>query len=834
MDVNAFLHDLERHSMGAFRRWLRRVTRNVRKSLKDRGFGKLMTDHTHLDDAELKRWMEADTGSPSDAELMRRVDECVNKCDECRRRVERILKEKAASLLPSLAPVTSDRAPATDPWPVGHEPILGYRLHEKIGQGGLGEVWKAIGPGGHPVALKRVRLNDPYAPLELRAMETIKKITNHPHLLSIHGTWQTGDDLVIVMAFADGGSLEGRVFLSPRDASFVKLLEYMKDAAAGLDYLHQGGRPEGKAESPILHRDIKPANLMLVGDRVQVGDFSLLKELQKQQTQTGAHTSGYEPPEYHEQGLWTARSDQFSLAKTYLVLRTGKAPHNLGPSTLTDAEERRIVEKALAHNRKDRFPSCGKFARALDEWHRRRYRHPSPGPIWLAAACLLLAALALIPLARLGPKPLPPRPPVAVAPEGRGAIGGPAKTRALPTIAVTSGTRGPIARVIKKYIHNKKFKKFVICEFNNNEDALDAYRAGKVDIMMVDDIWVPELAEKGLLLDLAEVPAFQRDFGRGGLEAHFEGPLRDVCHYPPGETRRTYGLPFLANVQMLMYNYDILERYGLQLPRDPEGLRAILEEAAQKLGRPVFAIRSKTGNQISEVFWQLLNAQGTGAYLDKDRKTVVIRRDEGQRALDWLFSLKKKNLILPTTLTLGTDEIKTQIFRENLFMAFGWPGWVTSGYDELNQRGGTSKRISMHLLDGSPTLGAWLLAIRKGSEYRDEAYLIIKDLCTDGEIQQEFWKAGSFPADKQVDGTAVMQAELDTQGRDGRREFYTHGIDQIRMGLAVARPRPRTPHWAERNGIEDGLYKRLENFMERDTEPDITDLFRDLPWLRVQ
>ena len=84
----------------------------------------------------------------------------------------------------------------------GVEPVLGYRLVRKIGQGGFGEVWEAEAPGGFRVALKFIRLDTDQAGPEQRALEVIRDI-RHPHLLDVQFAARVEDCLVIAMPLCD-------------------------------------------------------------------------------------------------------------------------------------------------------------------------------------------------------------------------------------------------------------------------------------------------------------------------------------------------------------------------------------------------------------------------------------------------------------------------------------------------------------------------------------------------------------------------------------------------------------------------------------------------------
>src|SRR5687768_4128519 len=109
---------------------------------------------------------------------------------------------------------------------------------------------------------------------ELKALNRIKQV-RHPFLLSLERIEIIEGQLVIVTELADeslkdvfsqrrGEGLPG----IPRD----ELLQFVRDTADALDYMNE--------KFQLQHLDIKPENLLLVGGRIKVGDFGLVKDIQ--------------------------------------------------------------------------------------------------------------------------------------------------------------------------------------------------------------------------------------------------------------------------------------------------------------------------------------------------------------------------------------------------------------------------------------------------------------------------------------------------------------------------------------------------------------------------
>jgi formylglycine-generating enzyme required for sulfatase activity len=263
----------------------------------------------------------------------------------------------------------------------GAEPVPGYRLVDRLGKGGYGEVWMALGPGQVPVALKFIELHGIAHQQEERALELMRQL-RHANLLTIAAHWQTESQLIIAMELADGTLLDRFYECLAEGLPGIpakELQEFMAEAAKGIDFLNEPRHTlDGKSGVSIQHRDIKPANLLVVGGSVKVGDFGLVKLLENTRaSHTGNLTVGYAAPECFG-GQVHRLSDQYSLAITYTEMRTGLLPFrgtleqitlghlNEAPDLESLPEpERSVVARALAKDPEDRWPNCRTFVAEL-------------------------------------------------------------------------------------------------------------------------------------------------------------------------------------------------------------------------------------------------------------------------------------------------------------------------------------------------------------------------------------------------------------------------------------------------------------------------------------
>ncbi|MFO0748067.1 MAG: serine/threonine-protein kinase [Myxococcota bacterium] len=270
-------------------------------------------------------------------------------------------------------------------------------LFYRVGSGGSGTVFLGLqlGIGGFAktVAVKRLldtRVGDPAARNAFLAEARIVACLQHPNIATTFGLTLHDDQEFMVMEFIHGVPLD--LFLSraaARGATIPDaLVRYIgSEVARGLDYLHSRVDPDGRPLN-FVHRDIAPPNVLLGFDgSVKLIDFSIAHsdahELQAIDPRARAGRRCYMAPEVARGHAIDFRADQFGLAATLFELATGRRrvgpttpgasaasgePH--GGSVLARAPNvsprlAYIIERGLAPEREDRFPSADAFRDAL-------------------------------------------------------------------------------------------------------------------------------------------------------------------------------------------------------------------------------------------------------------------------------------------------------------------------------------------------------------------------------------------------------------------------------------------------------------------------------------
>jgi len=250
-----------------------------------------------------------------------------------------------------------------------------YRLKEKIGSGGMAEVYLADDLLlGREVAVKVLHAQfaaDPAFIQRFRHEAQAAANLNHPNIVNIYDWGNEGDQYYIVMEYVEGRDLkeilrsEGR--LLPERAA-----EIAAEVCAALQFAHRGN---------LVHRDIKPHNIFITElGQVKVMDFGIAREGNGGGiTQTGMvmGTPQYISPEQAQGLAVDGRSDIYSLGVVLYEMLTGQLPFDdPNPVTVTYKQVREdpmppsvidpeipatleaIVMKAMSKNPANRFQNA--------------------------------------------------------------------------------------------------------------------------------------------------------------------------------------------------------------------------------------------------------------------------------------------------------------------------------------------------------------------------------------------------------------------------------------------------------------------------------------------
>ena len=206
-----------------------------------------------------------------------------------------------------------------------------YELLELLGEGGMGQVFKARHNRlGKIFAIKTLRHLSPNPKEQaqfLEAFETEARILaelDHRALAKVSDFFETNGVHFLVMEFIDGKTLSRVVELAPRNLSQRRVLQWATELCEVLQYLHH-------QNPPVIVRDLKPDNIMIDSKRrLRLLDFGISKRLKPgvgtRDIVKGMGTAEYAPLEQYGSSTTDQRSDIYALGATLYFLLTEIAP----------------------------------------------------------------------------------------------------------------------------------------------------------------------------------------------------------------------------------------------------------------------------------------------------------------------------------------------------------------------------------------------------------------------------------------------------------------------------------------------------------------------------
>jgi len=159
---------------------------------------------------------------------------------------------------------------------MNNQTLSHYRIIEKLGAGGMGEVYRAEDTTlKRQVALKilpEVFATDPERLARFQREAEVLASLNHPNIAAIHGFEEAEGKRFLVLELVEGETLAERIKKGPLPVD--EALEVCRQIAEGLESAHEKG---------VIHRDLKPANVKITPEgKVKVLDFGLAKAFQEE------------------------------------------------------------------------------------------------------------------------------------------------------------------------------------------------------------------------------------------------------------------------------------------------------------------------------------------------------------------------------------------------------------------------------------------------------------------------------------------------------------------------------------------------------------------------
>ena len=296
--------------------------------------------------------------------------------------------------------------------PIAGHQVGQYVLEEKLGEGGMAEVWRARNIVlGNSVAIKFLAQGFAGRPdVEQRFLGEGKRQANlqHSNIVSAFDFLYVDGRSFLVMKYIKGESLDHRLFKLQSSMPLPAVISISKDVLSALDYAHSEG---------VVHRDIKPSNVLLESSgRAYVMDFGIalfMREQRVTRAGTAIGTPHYMSPEQiigskdldHRSDIYSygcvlyqmltefppfdfkeGEGDTEYFVKDQHLRQQARPLRELNPNVPEYVEQ--IVMRCLEKKPADRFQTCHEVMEALSQ--------PAPTPQWQPPAGMPMRSKTVI------------------------------------------------------------------------------------------------------------------------------------------------------------------------------------------------------------------------------------------------------------------------------------------------------------------------------------------------------------------------------------------------------------------------------------------------------